>query len=336
VSGTRSGRAAQRAYIKALAHHLPTQTLTNDDLARDRPEWDAAKIESKTGIFTRAIAAKGECASDLGVQAAERLFANDACRPSDIDFLVFCTQSPDYFLPATACTMQSRLGLNTRCGALDINQGCSGFVYGLSLAKGLIESGSAENVLLITADTYSKFLASDDQGTRAIFGDGAAATLISATANEQELIGPFVFGTDGAGAGNLIVRAGGMRDREGTRAADRHLYMNGPEIFNFTIRTLPSACSELLASAALACSEVDYFIFHQANQFMLEHLRKKMSIPAEKFCINLRNCGNTVSSTIPIAMQQALMNKEIRPGNRVMVVGFGVGYSWAAAMLRIL
>ena len=336
MSGKRSDRAPQRAYIKAVAYHLPSQTLDNEELARTHPEWDAPKIESKTGIFSRAIAANGECASDLGVRAAERLFATYVCHPSDIDFLLFCTQSPDYFLPATACTMQSRLGLDTRCGALDINQGCSGFVYGLSLAKGLVESGSAENVLLITADTYSKFLAPDDQGTRAIFGDGAAATLVSATPHEQEWIGPFVFGTDGSGAGNLIVRAGGMRDREGARAADRHLYMNGPEIFNFTIRTLPTACSELLANAGMACSEVDYFIFHQANQFMLEHLRKKMSIPVEKFCINLRNCGNTVSSTIPMAMQQALVNKEIRPGNRVMVVGFGVGYSWAAAMLRIL
>lgn len=332
----------KKAYLKATASYLPAGKLTNEDLAREFGDWNAAKIEAKTGIAVRSVASPGECASDLGMEAARRLFESGACVPADVDFLLLCTQTPDYFLPATACTLQARLGLPTSCGALDFNQGCSGFVYGVSLAKGLIESEMARNVLLITAETYSKFIHPKDRGTRTLFGDGAAATLIGAADSTQDLLGPFVFGTDGSGASNLIVRGGGMRYPDCPRASDAtaapsdgNLYMNGPELFNFTIRAVPPLCSELLTRAGLALSEVDYFVFHQANQFMLEHLRKKLAIPTEKFCINLKTYGNTVSATIPMALEAAQARGELRSGQRVMLVGFGVGYSWAAGMVRV-
>src|SRR5437764_7832335 len=153
-----------RACIKSIASFLPAGTLTNEQLAAELSDWDAGKILEKTGIAVRHVAAADECASDLGVAAARKLFESDACAPVDIDFLLFCTQSPDYFLPATACLMQQRLGLRTDCGAVDFNQGCSGYVYGLAFAKGLIESGAARNVLLITAETYSKFINPQDRG----------------------------------------------------------------------------------------------------------------------------------------------------------------------------
>jgi 3-oxoacyl-[acyl-carrier-protein] synthase-3 len=320
-----------RAAIGPIAVYLPGGQLTNDDLAREFCEWDAEKIFRKTGIVTRRIASREECASDLGVAAAQRLFENGEIGRSDIDFLLFCTQSPDYFLPATACSMQSRLGLSTSCGALDFNQGCSGFVYGLSLAKGLIESGNASTVLLVTAETYSKFLSSGDRGTRTLFGDGAAATIVRAVKGDEEPIGPFVFGTDGRGAGHLMVRDGGMRypGKPGT------LSMDGPEIFNFTIRAVPGAVRSLLEKAGLSITEVDYFVFHQANRFMLEHLRDKLSINSERFCINLESYGNTVSSTIPMALDLSIQSKHVGPGSRVMLVGFGVGLSWAACLVRL-
>jgi 3-oxoacyl-[acyl-carrier-protein] synthase-3 len=335
-----------RACIKAVASYLPAGTLTNEQLAAELGDWDAAKILEKTGVAVRHVAAPDECASDLGVGAARRLFESGACSPPDIDFLLFCTQSPDYVLPTTSCLMQERLGLRTDCGALDFNQGCSGYVYGLAAAKGLIESGAARHVLLVTAETYSKYINPRDRGVRTIFGDGAAATLVSGVESGEELLGPFVFGTDGRGACNLIVPAGGARragapgsvaasggEGEEWRAAG-DLFMNGPEIFNFTLQSVPRAASALLEKAGVAQEEVDLFVLHQANKFMLERLRTKMKVPAERFWIDMESCGNTVSSTIPIALEAAKAAGRLRPGARAALVGFGVGYSWAAALMR--
>ncbi|HMF57042.1 MAG TPA: ketoacyl-ACP synthase III [Pyrinomonadaceae bacterium] len=337
----------QRAAIKAIFSHLPVGKLTNEQLAREFADADADKIFMKTGIAERGISASDECASDLGVAAAKHMFESGASSPEEIDFLLFCTQSPDYFLPTTACTMQSRLGLRTDCGAIDINQGCSGYVYGLALAKGLIETGAATRVLLITADTYTKFINPRDMTVRTLFGDGAAATLVEAITSDRDLIGPFVFGTDGRGAEQLIVPAGGTRkpvsaeaviekeDERGNWRSECNLYMNGGEVFNFTLQQVPQAMYELLQRSGLSLEQVDYVFPHQANKFMLERLRAKMKIPAEKFFIGMEKSGNTVSATIPIALENAKRQGRIKPHDRVALLGFGVGYSWAAAMVEI-
>ena len=339
-----------KAAIAGIASFLPAGTLTNEELAAEFGDWHASQILSKTGIGVRHVAAANECASDLGVAAARRLFESGACDPAEIDFLLFCTQSPDYFLPTTACLMQDRLGLKTTCGALDFNQGCSGYIYGLALAKSLIETGTAKNVLLVTADTYTKFINRRDRSVRTLFGDGAAATLVKLVKTESaaELIGPFVLGTDGRGANNLIVKAGALRcpttsetaveqeDEAGNWRADENLYMNGAELFNFTLKTVPAATEELLSKAGVTIDEVNMIIPHQANKFMLERLRAKMKIPAEKFFINLENVGNTVSSTIPIALETAFSEGRVKSGDRVAMLGFGVGYSWGAAMIELV
>lgn len=334
------------AFIRDIAYYLPRQELTNDQLADPAAGWDAAKILEKTGIAIRRIAAPGECSSDLAVAAAEALFARGACDRDDIDFLLLCTQSPDYFLPTTACLVQERLKLRTSCGAIDINQGCSGFVYGLALAKSLIETGLAHKVLLITAETYSKFINERDRSVRTIFGDAAAATLVTSDSDApHDLIGPFVFGTDGRGAKNLIVPAGGMRhplsketsvehEEKNNWRSEENLYMNGPEIFNFTLSVVPKAVDQLLARAGISHADVDYYVFHQANRFMIERLRTKIGIAPERFCVDMESCGNTVSSTIPIALRNAIDSGKVAPGASIMVVGFGVGYSWAAAMIK--
>lgn len=340
---------APTASIAAIEYYLPETTLTNEMLVQEYPDWTVEKVAAKTGIHERRIAAPGECSSDLAVKAAEKLFAAGAAKPADIDYLLFCTQSPDYFLPTTACLLQERLGLPRSVGALDFNLGCSGFVYGLSLAKGLIETGQARNVLLLTAETYSKFIHPADRSVRTIFGDGAAATLISAvesTAWPGPAIGPFVFGTDGQGACNLIVGTGGMRRPASERRGDLpacpasdapnpdYLFMDGAEIFSFTLAAVPRAVRELLAASGKQLSDIDLFVFHQANQHMLEHLRAKLKIPPERFSICLKRCGNTVSSTIPITLHEAVRDGTLRPGHLVMLVGFGVGYSWAATLVR--
>jgi len=333
--------------IRNIEYYLPKKLITNEDLEREHPDWDMFKTGDKTGVIQRHFADIEETAFDVSVKACEKLFENSDIKVDDIDGIIFCTQSPDYFLPTTACLVQERLGIPTTAGALDFNLGCSGFVYGLSLARGLVETGQAAKVLLLTAETYSKFIHPKDKSVRTLFGDAAAATLVSAFEDEtQTLIGPFVFGTDGKGAGNLIVRTGGCRfprtaesaaaavdDSGNVRAAD-NLYMDGAEIFTFTLRTIPRTVEQLLARSGLAKDDIDLFVFHQANEFMLEHLRKRLKIPPEKFQMTLSHCGNTVSSTIPIALKHAALEGRLPNGALVMLVGFGVGYSWGATLVR--
>lgn len=338
------------AYIKSIEYHLPDKLLTSEILAADFPEWSVEKIEEKTGIRIRRIAADHECASDMGICAVEKLFAsNNDCVRKDIDYLLFCTQSPDYFLPSSACLMQDRLGLSKTCAALDFNLGCSGYVYGLGLAKGLIETGQASNVLLVTAETYSKHIHPKDKSVRTLFGDAAAVTWLQQFNSIKEygqLIGPFVYGTDGSGGNNLIVPTGGMRqprtqnsgllyeDESGSIRSLDNLYMNGSEIFTFTLNTVPQALDQLLTHAGLEMEQIDLFVFHQANKFMLEYLRKKLKICETKFFTSFRNYGNTVSSTIPIALKDAHLQGKLKTGDLIALVGFGVGYSWAATLIR--
>lgn len=334
------------ASILAIDYFLPEETLTNADLSAQFPEWKIEKIRGKTGIDTRHIAGEGVCSSDLAVAAAEKLLAGGATRREDVDFLLLCTQTPDYFLPTTACLLQDRLGLPTHAGALDFNLGCSGYIYGLGLAKGLVETGQASRVLLVTAETYSKLIHPGDRGARTIFGDGAAATLIGQDEAGLGSIGPFQYGTDGGGGANLVVPAGGMRkprsadtalvrtDSGGNRRSEDNLFMNGPEIFTFTLKMVPALVAGLLSRAQISIEDVDLVVFHQASGFMLDHLRSKLGIPSEKFFVALEETGNTVSSTIPIALSQAASRGVLRPGQLVLAAGFGVGYSWGATLIR--
>jgi 3-oxoacyl-[acyl-carrier-protein] synthase-3 len=323
--------------ISHLASYLPAQVLDNHALAQAFPEWTAEQIVKKTGIVRRHIAARNECASDLAFQAATTLLSSTGY--TDVDFLLFCTQSPDYLLPTSACLLQFRLGLATTCGALDFNLGCSGFIYGLSLAHGLLGTGQANKVLLATADTYSKMLAKDDKSTRALFGDAGVATLVSCTSKNQ--LSNFVFGTDGSGGKLLINEGSGFR---GAAYGDNGsklkrsvpcLRMDGPEIYNFTLRAVPMLIAQVCKSAGLQQGEIDYFIFHQANAFMLEALRRKLGIAPEKFELSIANYGNTVSSTIPLAIVEAQTHGRLRPGMKVLLAGFGVGLSWAGCILTV-
>ena len=338
-----------KAFVAAIRSELPEAVLDNEQLAIEYGGWwSAEKIHEKTGIRRRRIAAPGECASDLAVRAAQKLIAHADIDLSSVDFLLYCTQTPDYILPTTACVLQRRLGLPLSCGALDFNLGCSGYVYGLGLSKALVESGQARTILLLTADTYSKLLNPADRSVRTLFGDGASATLIlsrESTEKESSWIGPLVYGTDGSGAENLIVPTGGMRspwvsqaellqDESGNARTVNDLYMNGSEIFNFTLRMVPDVVRQLLAKAGVCLDAVDLFVFHQANRFMLDHLRRKLQIPTERFVIAMEDVGNTVSSSIPIALEQAQLQGRLQPGALVMLVGFGVGYSWGATFIR--
>ncbi len=333
------------ARLKDIAVYLPETVLGNDELAKLYPEWPAEKILEKTGISERRIASEHQTAGDMAYEAARNLFLQGQISVLDVDFIILCTQAPDYVLPTTACVLQDRLGVSRQAGALDINLGCSGFVYGLSLAKGLIETGAARCVLLLTADTYSKYIHPLDKSVRTLFGDAAAATAIVASEGE-EAIGPFVFGTDGAGAKNLIVEAGMYRmpvscdtsiektDDYGNVRSRENLYMNGADVMAFSLKEVPKASDALLQKAGKSKEDIDFFVLHQANKFMLEALRKKLKVPQEKLPITMDDCGNTVSSTIPIALFKLIRQGMLTNGQRLMLVGFGVGYSWAACLVN--
>jgi 3-oxoacyl-[acyl-carrier-protein] synthase-3 len=339
---SRDGRIA-RAQVQAIATHVPEQVLSNETLAAFYPQWSADKIFEKTGIRERRIAAEGEAASDLAFAAALKLFEQAEVDPHSIDFLILCTQAPDYVLPTTACILQARLGLRRNIGAFDMNLGCSGFVYGLAVAAGLIESGAASNVLLLTADTYSKYINDKDKSVRTLFGDGAAATLVSR--GDGQGIGPFVFGTDGGGAGDLVVEAGGFRvprstataveqaDAAGNVRSRDDLFMHGGNVMNFSLREVPRTYEELLDRTGLSRDQIDFVVLHQANKFMLDALQRKLRLPSEKVPRRYEDIGNTVSSTIPFVLENLLQNGQMAPGKRIMLIGFGVGLSWAGTVL---
>jgi len=330
-----------KAFIKAISYYLPDRVLTNQDIVDMFPEWSVGKIMSKIGISERHIAAPNETASDMAVMSAEKLIKEYDIDKSTIDYIIFVTQSPDYILPTTACIIQDRLGLPITIGAIDVNQGCSGFVVGLSLAKGLVVGDMAENVLLLTSETYSKHIHPRDKGNRTIFGDGAAATLVSTDGFAE--IKNFSFGTDGRGADNLIVRTGGQRFRKpmndlvydnGNPKSSDYLFMDGAEIVNYTLDYFPPLVADTLNKNNLKQSDIDLFVFHQANKFIMELLRDKLHIDDAKYYRFYKDIGNTVSSTIPIALKEAINDGTIADKTNILLAAPGLGYSWAGTILK--
>lgn len=326
------------AELGPIAVQLPARVETNEMLKEQFPDWNLDQIAEKTGIRQRYIAAPEETASDLAVQAAEKLFDQQDIDRGSIDFLLFCTQTPDYPLPTTSCLIQDRLGLPTRCGALDFNLGCSGYVYGLAMADGLIQSGAANTILLLTAETYTKYIDQADRSLRTIFGDAAAATLV--TASETRSLSGFQFGSDGSGGDMLLVGDGGARvaddaikPRHRKRWKSR-LYMDGPSLISFTVEAIPRLVDEILAANQLSDADIGKYLMHQATWKMLDQLRNRMDVSEDRLPIELAEVGNTVSCTLPILIDQLRNQGKIDAKSVNMLLGFGVGLSWAGCLWR--
>lgn len=331
------------AHLAALAYALPERVVTNDDLARDHADWDMARIGGKVGITRRHVAAPDETSADLAYAAGRKLLDGAGIDPATIDCLLFCTQTPDHVLPTSACILQERLGLGTNVAAFDFNQGCSGYVYGLGIAKAFVAAGMARRVLFLTGETYSKLIHPRDRTVRVLFGDAGSASLIEAAPGGAR-IGAVRLGSDGAGAQNLIVQAGGFRrprdaesavettDEIGCTRTPEHLFMDGQAITTFALQRVPALVADTLADAGLAVDAIDHFVFHQANAFMNERLRGRLKLPVEKVPSFLETVGNTVVNTIPIVLREA--GPRFTAGQRVLAAGFGVGYSWGAAVLE--
>lgn len=323
---------------------LPVRTELNRSLSSEFPDWDVNRTSDKIGIEERRVSSPNEFSSTLAIGALTNLFKLGALLPEQVDYLILVTQSPDYFLPTTATLVHHAIGLREDCGAIDMNLGCSGYVAALGFAKGMIESGQASNIVLATSDTYTKFINPSDRTVRTIFGDGATATWISDKGSPNS-VGNVLVGNDGSGAGHLVVPTGGLRSGDdinpksavserGLEASGFDLFMDGREIFNFTLRISEGFLKRLLDRSGLKIGDVDHFIFHQANAFMLNHLREKLGLPEEKVPILMSDFGNTVSGTIPMVLDKMIDSGKIIPGQKLVLFGFGVGLSWSGVVVE--
>lgn len=335
------------AFIKAISYYLPEKIYSNTDFFKAFPATVSQKENyARIGVVERHIVAKNETASDLAVKAALALFKEHKVKPEEIDFLLFCALEFDYMFPASASIIQAKLGLPVTCGAMDYSLGCSGFVYGLGMAKGMIESLGLKNVLLITSSTLTKNIHKKDRSSKFVFGDGAAATLIS-SGKKNANISSFVFGTDGKMAEKIIIRDGGARNpisktsfveienEHGNVTTDANLHMDGAGVFHFGLKTVPAMIKDLLAKEKLNIEDVDLFIFHQANLFLINSIRTKMKIPEEKVFNYMAGVGNTVAASIPITLSEAIKSGKAKPGQKIVLAGFGVGLSWAATIIKL-
>ena len=323
--------------IGHIEYHLPEKIVTNKDLSLENPDWDFRLIESKTGIFCRHIAEKDEKASDLAVCAAEKIFQKSYAERNSIDTLLFCSQSPDFLFPTTACIIQERLNLKSSTAAFDINLGCSGYIYGLAIASAMIEARISEKVLLLCAETYSKYISDTDRASRTVFGDGGSATIIEYSKDEKS-IGPFILGSDGKGWDKIIVRPS-LTDVKNEKQSDNNkliyqLHIDGPSILMFSMQRVPQCVTELLIKSKIEIDDIKLFIFHQASKVVLDNIVRILSLDESKVYRCYEKIGNTVSTSIPIALKKAEKQNKIREGDLIMLVGFGVGFSWGGCLVK--
>ena len=317
-------------YINHIEYYLPKQTEKNYNIIKQnkKSSEESKKMVQKIGIFSRQIVNKNITSNYLAENVAKKIFKK--YKKDDFDFLIYCTNTPDYILPPNSCLLQNRLGLKKNIGCFDINLSCSGYVYSLGVAKSLIYSNQAQNILLITADTYSKFIDKKDYKNRIIFGDGASASVISKNKTKSSYkIGNFSFGTDGSGGENAIFKNFGTNYLHNKK---KEIFdMNGPEILGFALREVPNLIISHLKKNKLKINQIDKFVFHQANKFIIESLTKKLNLPTQKIIIEMQSTGNTVSSSIPLALK---MTKKISNGDKILLVGFGGGLSWGAGIIE--
>lgn len=311
--------------LDSISYHLASKKETITDLKDDNPDWDVDLIYSKTGVETRYVSSPNETALSLCIDAAKKLEFD----PNDIGACIFVSQSPDYMLPTSACIAQEKLGLNRDTAAFDINLGCSGFIYALSVAKGILSDIDQSKALLLCGDTYTKFINKNDRTCRPIFSDAGSAILLSKS--DKIKTGPFNFGTDGRGFDKLIVR---NRASKIESDYDNFIHMNGAEVLLFTMANVPNGVKALLKKADLKSEDIDYFLFHQASAVVLDNIQRKLNIPDEKFPRNNKDIGNTVSATIPILMKDLEDDGRLKKGQKLLLFGFGVGYSYGGCILE--
>jgi 3-oxoacyl-[acyl-carrier-protein] synthase-3 len=323
-------------YLRAIAYDLPVSVVSNSDMINGEIGWSSDKIRDKTGIESRHVLGQGETHSDLALTVCKKLFEKFSIGTSEIDVILYCTQSPDYFLPSNACMLQNQLGVPRTAGCFDFNLGCSGFTYGLWLSQSIIQSGNGRNVLLVVGDAYSRYCEESPLNIKCLFGDGVGAAVISKDPISAlaDIVHTTV-GTDGSGWEQLVVKGGAGRSAAygPERASPAYLSMNGPEVFSFALRNTKPAIMELLGVIGWSFDSVDKFLLHQANRFMIDKLRLSLGVSVDQVPVEISDVGNTVSATLPILICRSHEKGLLISGKRYVLAGFGVGFSWGNTAL---
>jgi 3-oxoacyl-[acyl-carrier-protein] synthase-3 len=323
-------------FIRAVTSCVPSRCFDNLSEATAFGPDEVSKVVSLAGVKTRYMASDSECSSDLCVAAAQDVLHSLQWAPSSVDALIMITQTPDYFLPSTACLAQRRLGLSDACAAFDVGLGCSGYPYGLWLAAMMLQSDGFRRILVLHGETPTRFCHKSDRTVALLFGDAGSATALEAPSERSS--GErwwFCLHTDGAGADDLILRGGGFRDRVPSDPRNSWVYMNGANVFNFTIRRVPSLVEETLSASGLAREQVDYFVFHQSNRYIIRHLLKKVNVPEAKAPMTMGEFGSSGGPSVPLTMTRGEM---VRPAERplkLLLLGYGVGLSWGSALVDL-
>lgn len=332
-----------RIEIQDIAYYLPDKIVSNQELKKDHPLWDMKLVEEKVGVYERHIADNCETALDLAYKACKKLFKKNNI--DSIDGIIFCTQSQDYIIPSNSCILQDMLKMSNNVFALDINSACSGFIYGIAVAEGLISSKRLNNIMLVNADTYSKYINKNDRSARVLFGDAAAVTLLKKTDAEKGVI-DIQFSTSGNDFKKFIIPAGGCRmpksddtnipqvDNSGNVRTLENIYMDGMGVLNFINSQVPRQIKRILKNNSLVKSDIDLFVFHQSSKLTLDSLPKLLRISPNKIFKNIHDIGNTVSASIPIALKDALDSKQIKEGKKILISGFGAGLSLGSAVIQ--
>jgi 3-oxoacyl-[acyl-carrier-protein] synthase III len=337
-----SGRLNQ-VRIAGIASAVPQRVLTLADDAQVFGQTEIERISQNIGVQQRHVVNETTCTSDLCHAAAERLLAELDWQRDSIDALIFVTQTPDYFMPATACVLQDRLGLSRGCAAFDVNQGCAGYIYGLWIGGHLVRGG-CRRLLLLVGDTTSRLVSPRDRTITSLFGDAGTATALEFDADAPAM--QFELGVDGAGRSCLMVPGGAFRQPHSPQSSERteraggnirsdeDLFMDGGEVFTFVLREVPRLVQSVLTSAETTVADIDNFVFHQANRFMLGHLTKRLRLPPDRVAVGLTNYGNTSSASIPLAITTELRENLSQQSRRLLLAGFGAGFAWGATVLH--
>jgi 3-oxoacyl-[acyl-carrier-protein] synthase III len=322
------------ACMAGIATCVPVKRSDNLTETSNFSKEEIRKVVAMAGVANRRLAGDSICSSDLCVAAAEAIFGSLKWERESIDALIMVTQTPDYLLPSTACVIHSRLGLSDHCAAFDVGLGCSGYTYGLWLAAMMVQSSGFNRVLLLHGETPSRFSDKSDRSVSLLFGDVGSATAICRDP-ESPHHWFFEHHTDGSGFNDMIIHAGGFRNRFSNAPRDYCVRMNGANIFNFTIKRVPPLIEQTLLAAGMGAEEVDYFIFHQSNQFIIKHLANKLKLPTEKVPMTLKHFGNTGGASIPLTITQGNLDRPADRPLRLLLVGYGVGLSWSSGLITL-
>lgn len=325
--------------ILDIEYHLPKNVITNSFFSEKYPEWKVEQALERIGVVERRYADETETALDLANVAVDKLFKKHPHLKDSVDGIIFCTQSADYIMPSNSFLVQKHFQLRKNLVALDFNLACSGYVYGLMIASSLLKTGVCKNILLITGDTYSKYLKEDDRSTRLLFGDGASASWIgeTGTATPSPIISKFVdfhCSSDGAGWDKFIIPAGGCRTPKSEDVTQMKIYMNGLQVLNFVNSKVTAQIKEILLKNSMTPDSIDMYLFHQASKLALDGLANYFKISASKTFSNLENVGNTVSSSLPILLKDHASANELKKDANVLMCGFGVGFSWGSLIAK--